>query len=274
MLFLALRALDQPLAGKTSTGARAFCGFQGCFFRDRYLNPPCFRLRGGSGPTPWVWGVSPWGQVTVIHRSLGQKVPTLLGHFFFPGSWIFSATGYFPSQFIWAILRKFLGRGGHCEIRKLVRGQVSAFCLWGTCTGLRSKSLPLTCGSDACPGPVSSLCPGNPVLSQLASPLGSNQINIWLRKPHSAWETKITCTKPHWKTLISLSARDLQREKRALTAFALRTVKEPPSTLLRKGEFYVQVAMICTTWPDALAIADWITTGNHAKEDLEPLSAR
>ena len=77
--------------------------------------------------------------------------------FFFPGSWIFSATGYFPSQFIGAILRKFLGRGGHYEIRKLVRGQVSACCLWGTCTGPRSKSLPLAPWSAASPGPFPSL---------------------------------------------------------------------------------------------------------------------
>ena len=52
---------------------------------------------------------------------------------------------------------------------------------------------------------------------------------------------------PYWKTLKYLSVRDLQREKRALTAFALLTVKEPPWPLLRKGEFYAQVAMICTT---------------------------
>ncbi|XP_014721683.2 D-aspartate oxidase isoform X1 [Equus asinus] len=33
-----LRARDQLLTGKTSVGARAFCGFQGCFFRDRRMD--------------------------------------------------------------------------------------------------------------------------------------------------------------------------------------------------------------------------------------------
>lgn len=36
---LSLRALDQPLTGKTSVGARAFCGLPDRFLTDRYSNP-------------------------------------------------------------------------------------------------------------------------------------------------------------------------------------------------------------------------------------------
>ena len=85
MLFLSLRALEQPLTGKTSIGARAFGGFQACFFGDRYLNAPAFRSGVVLDLLHEFGGVvSKWDQVTEIHRSLDQNVPTLLGHFSLP----------------------------------------------------------------------------------------------------------------------------------------------------------------------------------------------
>lgn len=96
----------------------------------------------------------------MIHRSLGWDVPTLLAHVSSPGSWLFSAMDYFPSQFIRAILRKLLGREAGVK-DKVSKGVGGYFLPAGdTCRAVLLKLVPCLLPWTL---PFSTLCSGNPV---------------------------------------------------------------------------------------------------------------
>lgn len=173
-LSLSLRALDQPLTGKTSVGARAFCVFQDCFFRDRYLIPSAcssgvilrvlWEIWGCLNGIRWRWFTGHWARM----------YPPCWLTFLLPGSSLFSATDYFPSHCIRAILRMLVGRGAW-EMGKPPRDRWVPSTSRGHVWDYALPAHPHSAGLFPCWDP--SLCPGNLVPSQLASPLGSKHIN-------------------------------------------------------------------------------------------------
>lgn len=79
---LPLRALDQPLTGKTRVGARVFCGFQATFFQRQVLESSWLWLRGHSVRTLGVWGCVIMGSGDRDSRVPGRGCSHLAcGHF-------------------------------------------------------------------------------------------------------------------------------------------------------------------------------------------------